>query len=55
MELETTITDNGGSIYVRIPSAMVDYYGLRMPSKPLKCKIEDLSKNESKITFPTLD
>lgn len=51
MLLETTVLDNGGSIYVRIPGAMAEYFKLRDKDRPLKCKIEDIEINEAKITF----
>jgi len=51
MLLDTSIIDNGGSLYMRIPSAMVDYYKLRNTTRPKKCKIEDIGENEAKVTF----
>ena len=36
---------------VLIPEKYVKYHGINVEGRPLKCKIEDLSDNESKLTF----
>ena len=51
MILNTTVSDNGGSIYVRIPKAMAEYFKLVDKEKPMECKIEDLGDNKAKLTF----
>lgn len=47
MLTETTIKQNGGSMFVRIPAQYVEYFNV----KPGKCKIEDMNENEAKLIF----
>jgi len=49
MLTDTTIIDNGGSVYVRIPALMVTHF--KIQDRPLKCKIEDLNDTEAKLVF----
>lgn len=51
MELNTTIIDINGSILVRIPPAMVEFYGLKDKPRPGKCQIHEINKNEVKLVF----
>ena len=44
---ETSINDVGGSLYMLLPKAYVEYFKL----KPGKCKIEDTGKHEAKLIF----
>ena len=46
---DTTIIDNGGSVYVRIPVHMVTHF--KIHDRPLKCKIEDLNDTEARLVF----
>ncbi len=47
MITETSIIDVSGSLYALLPKQYADYFKL----KPGKCKIEDTSENEVKLTF----
>ncbi len=47
MLLETKIHKIGGSHMIVIPVSMVEYFKV----KPGKCKIEDTTDNEAKLTF----
>lgn len=48
MELDTTITEINGTIFVRIPANMADYFRLKGKDK---AKITDISTNEVNIKF----
>lgn len=45
---DSTILEISGTYYVRVPKLFADYYKLRSD----KCKVEEISKNELKVTFP---
>ncbi len=49
MELETSILDISGSIYVRIPSNVVAFFKLK---GGMKAKISDKSNREATLIFP---
>jgi len=49
---ETAIHKVGGSLMVVIPDAYVKHFELDKKRELKKCKIEDVSKNEAKLTFP---
>ena len=51
MIINTTVSDNGGSVYVRIPKAMAEHFELIEKDKPFECKIEDLNKYEARLIF----
>jgi len=51
MILETSLLDIGGSIFARVPPAMVKFYRIRDKEFPGKCTIEDVGPNQAKITF----
>jgi len=51
MIFNTTVSDNGGSIYVRIPKHLAEYFKLIDKAKPMECMIEDIGDNKAKITF----
>ena len=51
MILETSMYDINGTVAINIPPAFVAYFGLKANQKPWKCKIEEIGKNEAKITF----
>ena len=46
---ETSIIDIAGSMYVRVPANMAEYFKIK---DKRKCKIEDIDKNKVEITFP---
>ena len=52
MLIETSIIDVSGSLYIRLPATMAEYFKVDKMRAPLKCKIEDLKDNQAKITFP---
>jgi len=59
MILSTTVRSFNGSVYVRIPPALVEYYKLKENIKHSlekgtdpECKIEDKDNNKVHITFP---
>jgi hypothetical protein len=49
MEIETSVLDISGSIYVRIPSNMADFFKLKGDTK---ARISDKSNREAIIVFP---
>lgn len=49
MELKTTIQEQNGSYYIRIPANMVEYFKVQ---KTKEAKIKDLSEKQAVITFP---
>ena len=49
MLIETSVISNGGSVYVRIPAAMVAHYNIQ--EMPVRCQIEDLNKKEARLIF----
>ena len=59
MKLKSTFRSFNGSVYVRIPPALVEYYKLKEKishseqnmTEP-ECKIEDKDNNTVHITFP---
>lgn len=59
MELNTTFRSFNGSVYVRIPPALVEYYKLKEKiiqsdkkgTEP-ECKIKDNDKNNISVRFP---
>lgn len=51
MIISTTVSDNGGSVYVRIPKLMAEHFGLTERDKPFECKIEDLNQHEARLIF----
>ena len=51
MIIDTTAIVIDGTIYVRIPSNVVDNFELRGRAAPFDCKIEDISKTEARIIF----
>jgi len=51
MIIETSMYDINGTVAVNIPPSLVEYYGLKKQAKPWKCKIEDVSDSQVKITF----
>lgn len=51
MLLNTTIIDINGSILVRMPPAMVEFYKIKDKPRPGKCKIEDIDENEARLFF----
>lgn len=51
MILDTSILDINGSILVRIPPGMVEFFKIKDKPRPGKCKIEDTGDNEAKLTF----
>lgn len=59
MRLKSTIRDYSGSIYARIPPAMVEYFALKDKINYSKahdiepeCIVEEVNENEIRITFP---
>lgn len=59
MKIKTTFRSFNGSIYVRIPPGLVEYFNLtKLILKALKdgiepeCKIEDTSEDSISVTFP---
>lgn len=53
MILDTSILEISGSIFVRIPPAMVKYYKIKEYPRPGTCSIEDIGNKEAKLTFST--
>ena len=61
MRINTTFRSFNGSIYVRIPTGLVEYFklkklilqALKNTTEP-ECEIEDTSKNSISVTFPEL-
>lgn len=49
MELETSIFEISGTIVVRIPRNMADYFRLK---GGMKARISDLSNREASLIFP---
>ncbi len=49
MEIETSILDISGSIYVRIPSSVAEFFKLK---GGMKARISDKSSREAYIIFP---
>ena len=59
MKINTTFRSFHGSIYVRVPSGLVEYFNLKKLIKKAltdetdpMCKIEDTSENSISVTFP---
>jgi len=59
MKLTTTFRSFNGSVYVRIPPALVEYYKLKEKIRRAEidendpdCKIEDTDTNHISVTFP---
>ena len=48
---DTKIHKIGASFMVLIPEKYVKYHGIDKQKEPLKCKIEDLNKDEARLIF----
>lgn len=51
MEATTSILDIAGTLYVRVPHNMAEYFRLPEIKENGECKIKDLTKNKAEITF----
>jgi len=51
MEAITSLLDNSGTVYVRIPSDFAKYFRLTEIIENGECKIKDIGDNKAELTF----